>query len=540
MRRDFQPHRNNFPFLQNLRSYLHDEPTHTCTQKGSNMDMTSTSEPEDQTRGALQDYERLLAPSRERFALAPGVLAIQASQDDIFLESFLLHFCALGSWMTEPVERWISRAAERCASLELWELAGALTGHAYAEAGHHHMMIADLRALAARWNSRRRPRVDPDKLLNLELSPGVLQYRKIHEENITGHTPYAQIAIEYEIEMLPLLYGEKFVSHCVEVLGPDILPCLSFVNEHIILDRAHTNFNGRTMAKLLKVAPYCLPALVSAGAAVLDAYAGFLNDCAQFADRDVREVQCSLAARTLPLSWHLRSPVGDPRNSGRVPAWLDDVRSLRGSVLFENGRRPRFRTEDQRLFDADPIDLYSHHILAYDGPRLVGCVRVYWPGISGPPCVTEKIVGKKVFSEILERLGVQRAHTVEIGRWIVHPEYRAKGRAGINLAAASAALALELGNGSVAQRGMVLCSVGTGDEQDCMLARIGLTAVPGVECVASEDFNDDVRLMYCLGSHQLNARFLRIVTEMATKLSFIAVRPDTIESCAGNPAVIIA
>src|SRR6202451_2953115 len=102
--------------------------------------------------------------------------------------------------------------------------------------------------------------------------------------------------------MLPLLYGEKFVSHCVEVLGPDILPCLSFVTEHIILDRAHTKFNGRAMAKLLKAVPSCLPALVSAGTAVLDAYARFLNDCAQFADRDARLAHCSLTPRTLPLS----------------------------------------------------------------------------------------------------------------------------------------------------------------------------------------------------------------------------------------------
>jgi hypothetical protein len=506
------------------------------------MDMTSTSESDDHTRRALQEYERLLAPSRERFALSPGVQAIQASQDDIFLESFLLHFCALGSWMTEPVERWISRAAERCALLELWELAGALIGHAHAEAGHHHMMIGDVRALAARWNSRRKPPLDPDKLLNLALSPGVLQYREIHEQNIAGHTPYAQIAIEYEVEMLPLLYGEKFVSHCVEVLGPDILPCLSFVTEHIILDRAHTKFNGRAMAKLLKAVPSCLPALVSAGTAVLDAYARFLNDCAQFADRDARLAHCSLTPRTLPLSWHLRTPVGGPRNFGRVPmmpARLDDVRSLRGSVLFENGKRPRFRTEDLRLFDADPIDLYSYHILAYDGPRLVGCVRVYWLGVSGPPSVTEKIVGERVFSEILEGLGVQRAHTVEIGRWIVHPEYRANGRLGTSLAAASAALALQLGNGSVAQRGMVVCSVGTGGEQDWMLARIGLTTVPGIECVASGDFNDDVRIMYCLGTHQLNARFLRIVSDMATRLSFIAVRLDAMECGAATSVKLL-
>jgi hypothetical protein len=34
----------------------------------------------------LQDYERLLAPARERFAVSPGVRAIQSSQDAAFLE----------------------------------------------------------------------------------------------------------------------------------------------------------------------------------------------------------------------------------------------------------------------------------------------------------------------------------------------------------------------------------------------------------------------------------------------------------------------
>ena len=54
----------------------------------------------------------------------------------MFLESFLLHFCALGTRITEPVERWIRRAAERCASMGLTALARALKGYALAEAGH--------------------------------------------------------------------------------------------------------------------------------------------------------------------------------------------------------------------------------------------------------------------------------------------------------------------------------------------------------------------------------------------------------------------
>ena len=105
------------------------------------MDMTLTSEAGDLARCAFQEYERLIAPARERFALSPGAQAIQACRDGTFMESFLLHFCALGSRMTEPVEHWISQAAERCASMELPELAVALSEHANAEAGHHVMML---------------------------------------------------------------------------------------------------------------------------------------------------------------------------------------------------------------------------------------------------------------------------------------------------------------------------------------------------------------------------------------------------------------
>jgi hypothetical protein len=67
--------------------------------------------------------------------------------------------------MTEPVERWIRRAAERCVTVGFSELARALKGHAQAEAGHHLMMIADVRSLAARWNACRKHSVDAGELL---------------------------------------------------------------------------------------------------------------------------------------------------------------------------------------------------------------------------------------------------------------------------------------------------------------------------------------------------------------------------------------
>ena len=465
---------------------------------------------------ALHEYERLLAPARERFSVSPGVRAIQSSRDDAFLEAFLLHFCALGSRMTAPVERWICGAAERCAAIGLSELARALAGHARAEAGHDLMMIADARRLAARWNGRRKPSVDADILLNEAPTRGVLQYCEVHDRNLASATPYAQIAIEYEVEMLPLRYGNRFISHCVDVLGAAIVPCLSFVTEHIVLDAGHTDFNARAIAKLLDCRPACLPALVSAGIAILDAYAQFLADCAQLAERDSRESRPLTCGRSHLLSWRVFPPLVEARNwQGRSPpGWLDDVRTLRGSVFFEGGRRPHFRT-DAGFFDPDPIDFYAHHILAYDGPRVVGCVRVYRLTADGPACLTEGILGKGSFSELLCQKGVQRSDTVEIGRWVVHREYRANGRPGTQLIAAAATLATTLGNGTIARRGMVVCSVGTDDKQDLMLARIGLTAVRLARPIRCDDFNDDVRVMHCIGTDQLNLRFCKVMDGMA-------------------------
>ena len=260
---------------------------------------------------SLASYNLLLAPARERFETSPGLSAIRSSNDPRLLEAFLLYFCAIGAQMTEPVEGWIRRAADRCSALGLPELGEALTRHARAEAGHHLMMIADLRSLASHWNLRHAPPVDADELLRLRPSYGARRYCRVHEENIAGNTPYAQIAIEYEIEQLPLRYGGLFLSRCIEIFGPEILHSLSFVTEHIDLDIGHTKFNARELAKLLDRIPECLPALVAAGSAALDAYAQFLADCVELAKNHCRAFPILSEAPSQFLLWQVRCPLRD-------------------------------------------------------------------------------------------------------------------------------------------------------------------------------------------------------------------------------------
>jgi len=56
------------------------------------------------------------------------------------------------------------------------------------------------------------------------------------------------------------------------------------------------------------------------------------------------------------------------------------------------------------------------------------------------------------------------------------------------------------------------CSVGTGDRQDLMLARIGLTEGRATEPTHCDDFKDDERVMYCYTTQQFNPLLDRFVT----------------------------
>ncbi len=232
----------------------------------------------------FDQYQEAIAPARLRFAQSPAMKLLQTPRvDSRLLELFLIHYCSLGVAMTEPVEGWIDRAGQRCLELGLHDLGPALRRHARDEAGHHRLLIEDTRALVARWNAGRTPPLDADQLLSRPAPPSVLAYRKLHEDTLAGNAPYAQIAIEYEIELLSVRFGPLLLDHCKQDVQPGILQGLSFLKEHVALDVGHTRFNEQQMRKLLDQHPDYLQPLVQTGEAALDAYAGFLTDCLQLA-----------------------------------------------------------------------------------------------------------------------------------------------------------------------------------------------------------------------------------------------------------------
>src|SRR5262245_35003336 len=212
------------------------------------------------------EYERCLTQARNNFGERTSISMVMDDRlDSDLLHIFLVYFSALGVGMTEPVESWIKRAGERCHEIGLSEIGSALIRHAKQEAGHHRLMIDDVHILARHWNQRRGVRpLDSEVLLSRSLPPSVTQYRSLHQRVIEGPAPFAQVAIEYEIEALSVRYGVALLCQCLRLLPKEASTGLSFLAEHVAIDSGHTQFNERQLERLLDERPESLPDLIDA------------------------------------------------------------------------------------------------------------------------------------------------------------------------------------------------------------------------------------------------------------------------------------
>ena len=200
------------------------------------------------------------------------------------LHRFLIEYCALGVQVTAPVEGWIRRAGDRCKEVGLSSLGDSLIKHAVHEAGHERLFVEDVKALSAQYQSRYGDAIDGDALLEQGATPGMQRYIALHETTIAGPTPFAQVAIELEIEGLSVSIGPALLAQIENILGPTILGCCSFLTEHVAIDVGHTKLNEKMLERLVLAKPEALPALVDTGKRALEAYLGFLGECMDHAE----------------------------------------------------------------------------------------------------------------------------------------------------------------------------------------------------------------------------------------------------------------
>ncbi|HYO55333.1 hypothetical protein [Archangium sp.] len=230
-------------------------------------------------------YEPYVLPARARISTDPVMRRlVDPAIEPAVLERFFIQYHSFGVYMTEPVEGWIRRTGQRCLLLGLDPIGKSLLTHSKHEAGHHQMMIDDVRLLVRRWNVRRRAMLHAERLLAQHPTDAMRAWRQLHEQTLAGEIPAGQIAIEFEIKNLSLVLGPHLLSNVARVLGRETLEGLSFLKQHVRLEVGNMDTNTRMMEELLQVMPENARALAELGAEALDIYLRFLGDCLQSAE----------------------------------------------------------------------------------------------------------------------------------------------------------------------------------------------------------------------------------------------------------------
>jgi hypothetical protein len=232
----------------------------------------------------FERYESALIPHREAFraTTAVGVMSSPSTSDDRFAR-WMLQFCARGTSMTAPVESWIAEVGRRCEEIGMTSVGRAMAAHSRAEAGHDALMVADAIAIGAWLDEHDEAHPDVEELLAEPPLASSLAYRKLHEDVIGGPAPFAQLAIEYEIELLSITIGPPMLRNCQRIFGSDSSR-YTFLAEHVELDAGHTAFNRRQLTEVLLQAPDALPTLIETGRAALECYSQYMAQCLHLAD----------------------------------------------------------------------------------------------------------------------------------------------------------------------------------------------------------------------------------------------------------------
>ncbi len=226
-------------------------------------------------------YERSLEAHRERWEQSDTMRALlnpEASAQLVYLT--YIQYCSIGTQLTRPVEQWIYRAGERCLEIGMTELGNMLKKHSVHEKNHDRLMEKDTHRLVERWNELNPTYpLDAKKLLAQPESEVAIQYAALHEDAINSEAPFAQIAIEYEIERLSVVLGPRLLDHVSNRCGKKFIECLSFLDDHVRIDVAHTELNREQLDAFLKQYPETLDVLIDTGKRALDTYMSFFQEC---------------------------------------------------------------------------------------------------------------------------------------------------------------------------------------------------------------------------------------------------------------------
>lgn len=231
------------------------------------------------------EYQVRMSSARVLFSQRQDVQQLfNAPMEAPLLNLFMIHWCALSAALTTPIPEFLATAGVRCEALGLTALAEFFKEHTEEEDGHHEWAAADTFKLVALWNAQYPDApLDAGQLLASNMTPSVLHYHKLHKDVVSGAAPWAELAIDVEIELITTQYGPPLMKACAQALCEEGRQSISFLSEHVHFDFGHTDTNFQVVADLIQLKPEFTEHLVKIGEQALNAYGDFLGEALHMA-----------------------------------------------------------------------------------------------------------------------------------------------------------------------------------------------------------------------------------------------------------------
>jgi hypothetical protein len=232
-------------------------------------------------------YDGLVATARARLDGDRRLSAlVEPAIDRAQLHTCLLQWKAWRSQLTDPAHGWVRRAAERCIARGYPEVGRMLMMRGKRTADRHQALLDDLQFLVERWNTSGRPEVDAARFLQTAAPASLRRHVNLQESIIDGLEPFAQVAIEYELDRASDILAPRLLKQAQRVLGHEIARGLTALQASVA-DQGQTTFSERHLTRLLAQQPQAVATLGITGAIVLDCHLDLLGDSLDRARRAV-------------------------------------------------------------------------------------------------------------------------------------------------------------------------------------------------------------------------------------------------------------
>jgi hypothetical protein len=230
-------------------------------------------------------YDNLVAPARARLDSDRRLNALMdPAIDRAHFHCCLMRWNAWRAQLTHPSHGWVRRAAERCIARGYPEVGRVLMLRGKRIADRHQALLDDLHGLVQGWNASGRPAVEAARFLEAPAPASLRRHLDLQESIIAGLEPFAQIAIEYEIDRASDILAPRLLKQGLRVLGHQAARGLAALRARIS-DQGQTTFSERHLTRLLAQHPQAAATLGITGAIALESHLDLLGDCLDHARR---------------------------------------------------------------------------------------------------------------------------------------------------------------------------------------------------------------------------------------------------------------